>query len=151
MNDFTEAPVNPFYRSSIITTVREKELERSCTDINCLLLTLLIIISAFLFSVWYSPQSNPLHNHPLDITHKSCKHPYKYLYMPFPNSDQSVCVTSCPRNSGYFLKCQTNSYFPKCPYSSSGLVVDEARGICHVIGSRVKTGSYIKTSLNLAI
>lgn len=62
-----------------------------------------------------------------------------------------MCVSSCPRHAGYLLKCQPNKFFPKCPHSSSGLVVDEMEATCHVIGSKVKKGSYYKNILNLVI
>ena len=104
----------------LTSSVQTKSFDRSCTDIVCFVVYLVLIGACSLAATGYV-QRNPFHNKPYDVDHQPCYGRYRYLYIPSPNAG-SVCVSFCPQNAGIPLDCQVNSVFQICPMSVGGLI-----------------------------
>lgn len=102
------------------TTVQSTHFDRSCTDVICLVLYL-ILVAACAFVVLGGVDRNPYHNKPYDVDHQPCFGRHRYLYIPSLGQG-SVCVSFCPGSAGIPLDCRVNNAFPVCPLSVSGLI-----------------------------
>lgn len=136
----------------IVTTtmVSTTKLDRSCTDVVCLVLYLILVVACVTVAVG-GIQKNEFHNKPFDIDHNPCYGKYRYLYIPSLYSQASVCVSFCPASAGVALDCQPNSAFPMCPFSISGLIRNEMHKVCHVMGLKAPKQNPMKTALNLIL
>ena len=102
-------------RQSMAMSMGRTQMTRSCTDLLCLVIYGLLIISTT--GAYFLTQYDGVENHafPRDFDHNPCLTPYSYLYIPTSDPQNSVCVSLCPFDSGVRLDCQTNSLFSICP------------------------------------
>lgn len=75
-----------------------------------------------------------------DYDHNICLGDYPILYMPTGDLTNTVCISSCPINTGgVSLKCQINSRYQSCPTSIDNLNQDYQYKICHHSGINLDT------------
>lgn len=104
--------------------------ERGITDCCCCILYILLCVAVVTLAVVYRGGSVAGFEKPFDFDHQPCMAPFNLLYIGGPDNTHTVCVQTCPAQSGKPMPCRTNSKFPSCPRSGTGLTVNSGHHIC---------------------
>ena len=138
-------------RQSVGATFTNTELDRSCTDILCLVIYALLLATSIGICVSTQNEAIPMYDRPRDIEHNPCVLPFRYLYTPTTDSYNSVCVTFCPMDPGILLECQPNSLYSTCPVSIEGLIRDEQFHLCYILGAEISKPKLVRSIWTLVI
>lgn len=97
-------------------------INRKCTDLVCLFISILIISSSFTISIYSLRNGHPSElTVPYDTDHQPCgkgtRKNYPYIYFVEPHIHtlwRTVCVKQCPTKHDKQLKCYPNSEVETC-------------------------------------